>query len=65
MSKKLLWHFANFGFALNLYFEPRDVWVGVYWDTCWEGPEKTLELYVCIVPLFPLRVSFTIATAFS
>ena len=36
----------------EILFEPRDCWVGVYWKR-WE---KAIEFYVCIVPMFPLRI---------
>lgn len=35
-------------------WEPRDLWVGIYWDTSgiW------LHIYVCIIPCLPLHVTF-------
>ena len=33
-------------------FEPRDIWVGAYWKR-WP---KALEVFVCIVPMVPIRV---------
>jgi hypothetical protein len=36
--------------AIALLFEPRDLWVGVYWET-----RHGLEVYVCIVPCFPIK----------
>lgn len=36
----------------GVYFEPRDMWVGVYWKP-WR---KAVEVYVCLLPMLPLRV---------
>jgi hypothetical protein len=33
-----------------LQFQPRDVWVGVYWERM-----SYLSIYVCIIPMFPLH----------
>lgn len=60
MSATVLLHKANHRMAVALLFEPRDLWFGVFWDTYWEGPRKELIVYVCILPMFPIRVSTTI-----
>lgn len=39
---------------IELKFEPRDLWIGVYWNRHWYA----LEVYICIVPLLPLKVVF-------
>lgn len=49
---------------LSCYFEPRDLWVGVYWDrrclthckcaTC--SGRKALHVYVCLLPTLVIRV---------
>ncbi len=36
----------------QVIFEPRDIWVGVYWKR-WP---KAVEFYVCLVPMVPLRI---------
>lgn len=41
------------------YWEPRDIWLGVYWDTnlcrcCW----ARLDVYVCVVPCFPVLLTW-------
>lgn len=33
-------------------FEPRDIWVGVFWKRF----PKALEFYLCVLPMIPLRV---------
>lgn len=34
------------------YFEPRDVWFGVFWD---RSP-SVLKIFVCLIPCFPIRI---------
>jgi hypothetical protein len=46
--------------TIRLLFEPRDLWIGVYWKTAWEGPDKTLTLFICIIPCLPIRLSFVV-----
>lgn len=48
-------------FDIYLKFEPRDLWIGAYWDLT-KGTVKAtyrcLKVYVCIVPMFPLCLSW-------
>lgn len=39
-------------FRAKVLFEPRDLWVGLYWDS----RPLLLNLYFCFLPMFPLRV---------
>lgn len=53
---------------LKLKFEPRDLWVGIYWKTFWVRESLTIHrklfrLYICVVPLFPISVTFRIKTS--
>ena len=45
---------------LKVKFEPRDLWVGVYWNfsRSVESPYRRLNLYVCLVPTVPIIVCF-------
>ena len=61
IRKRLLWSWPGHG--LTLYFEPRDVWVGLYWDVAWEGRERNLYLYVCPVPLLVVKWALVIGRA--
>ena len=40
-------------------FEPRDLWIGLFWRINREMPPPfyTLHLYVCILPLVPLHIT--------
>lgn len=50
--------------AVKIYFEPRDVWVGVYWNVVKQdflsfpgsrARAKEFSVYVCLIPFFPIR----------
>ena len=55
-------------FVLDWLFEPRDLWLGIFWDFADVEPVPSrdgrmtvfcdwqLSIYVCIVPVFPLRL---------
>lgn len=51
-----LWtfHGRRRSWALNIQWEPHDLWVGVFWRTT---PSEFLHLYVCLVPLFPIHLT--------
>jgi hypothetical protein len=44
----------------RLLFEPRDLWIGVYWTgvnkSSPPGVDPRYLIYICIVPCFPIRV---------
>lgn len=45
-------------FTVSLLWEPRDLWVGVYWTRerkpGWR--RSVIEVYVCVVPCLPLKL---------
>ena len=46
---------ALFRAECRLRFEPRDLWVGVYWERE-HWPAEVLEVFICLVPCFPPRL---------
>lgn len=50
----------------RLFFEPRDLWLGVYWtrdaaEYAFDGSPFRYEwrVYLCLVPMLPLLVTWT------
>jgi hypothetical protein len=48
---------------LKLLFEPRDLWLGVYWNRkvllgAELPPRVDLHVYICLVPMFPIHIVF-------
>jgi len=47
---------------ISIKFEPRDIWVGVYWkktnDEVTLAGWKWLKVYICLLPFFPIKVAF-------
>jgi hypothetical protein len=39
-------------------FEPRDIWIGVYWNSERHGGWRELTVWVCLLPMLPIRVLF-------
>lgn len=50
---------------VSLNFEPRDLWVGVFWRWADHGHEglRTFHAFVCILPVLPLHVSVLVLRA--
>jgi hypothetical protein len=44
---------------LRFKFEPRDAWVGVYWNfnPYFDYTYGTLDVHLCILPFVPLRLT--------
>ena len=58
MSAKVL-AARTFGkLGASLLWEPRDLWLGVYWDVAVarDSGERSLLVYLCAVPCLPLRL---------
>lgn len=39
---------------LRLKFEPRDLWVGVHWNYSTKMACYGIDVYICLVPMFPI-----------
>jgi hypothetical protein len=42
---------------VRLLWEPRDLWVGVYWTVDREATYPRLRVYVCLLPTLPILVT--------
>lgn len=53
-------------------FEPRDLWVGIYWnwdeaygldddDSGFYGVIALLHIYICIIPCFPIHLKWKVS----
>lgn len=44
----------------KIYFEPRDIWVGVFWkhEPATQGWQwlKYWDIYICLIPCVPIRI---------
>jgi hypothetical protein len=40
--------------SIRVKFEPRDIWIGVYWNKPYYG----LEVYICVVPCLPIKLQW-------
>lgn len=47
------------GRSLQLLFEPRDLWVGIYWNRNHVVWGSVIEVYICLVPMLPIRFAWT------
>lgn len=42
--------------SLGIQFEPRDLWVGAYWEWHDLGAIQSFTVYICVLPMLPLRL---------
>lgn len=53
---------------INIKFNSHDVWIGAYWKTeksrmykCGKSYDgKWIELWICLIPCFPIYITFFI-----
>lgn len=38
--------------SIQIFFEPRDLWIGVFWD---RRPSE-LRLFICFIPCIPILI---------
>lgn len=51
--------------SVAVKFEPRDLWIGVYWDLAESlmGNVIALDVYVCVVPCVPVVLTWGVPKA--
>jgi len=54
-------HQARIRVTLKIRFEPRDLWVGLFWNITGlpSGRIRALHLYLCLVPMVPIVFQIT------
>jgi len=43
---------------IGVRFEPRDLWIGVYWNRFECAGGKYLDVYICLIPMFPICLHY-------
>ncbi len=54
----LSWQWGRWWIDLVGLYEPRDLWIGLYWDKAYFHPDSSYygyHVYLCLIPCFPLR----------
>lgn len=41
---------------IKFKLEPRDIWVGVFWDRHAIGGVRIFDVYICVLPCLPIRL---------
>lgn len=45
---------------VRLKLEPRDAWVGLFWDVQRFCGRETLHVYICAIPFVPLHIEVSL-----
>lgn len=43
---------------VSIKFEPRDLWIGVFWTRQGGPAYYILDIYICLLPMLPIRFHF-------
>ena len=46
-----------YGKRWAILFDPRDVWIGVYWNKAVHAPWNELTVWICIIPMLPIQIT--------
>ena len=44
---------------INIKFEPRDIWIGLYIDSKFDTYRCKYKIYVCLLPMLPIVISYS------
>ena len=53
---------TNSDLNITIKFEPRDMWIGLFWQysKSVESPFRRVKFYICIVPMLPIIFDFAL-----
>jgi hypothetical protein len=46
--------------TIEVQYQPRDAWVGLYWDVQTSSSWRRLQLYLCAVPFLPIKLTLLV-----
>lgn len=47
------------GVCISVKFNPKDIWIGVYWNYHQHLPSamRFFDVYICVIPMLPIHIS--------
>ena len=44
--------------SARLEFKLPDLWIGLFWKTTHHGILQAIDVWICVIPCFPLHLTF-------
>ena len=46
--------------GIRIEFQPRDLWIGLYWNSAISGALTTrmVDVYICVLPMLPIHFHY-------